>query len=150
MGVALPTSVNSKPYIDLSGPFPFPGELPDEWAARKAAILAGMESSPTPPAGGVFLGRWRVANRPTQGSFYLFGLELSIADFAQDGFDKSAELAALAVDDVITLESATGSNELTVATVADSGGYFTVTASADSPVGYLVDNQIVNFFVTAA
>jgi hypothetical protein len=150
MGVALPTSVSEKPNLDVSGPFPFAGETPAEWEARKVSILAGMETAPTPPAGGVFLGRWRVATIATQGSFYLFGLVLTISDFAQDGFDKSAELAALAVDDVVTLESATGSNELTVDTVVDEGGYFTVTASADNAVGVLVDNQIVNVFVTAA
>jgi hypothetical protein len=150
MGVALPTSVDNKPYVDISGPYPFAGETDAAWETRKASITGPMTPPPAGPVGSTFLGKWRVGGDVKQGYFFLVDLELAVADFARDGFDKTALLSQIGAGDTITIESPSGGNTVTVDTVADLGGYFGFYLSDQAPTGILYPGELANLFWTAA
>jgi hypothetical protein len=100
------------------------------------------------PAGTTDLGTWVVGAGANDGEFDFTYPEFIINDLNEDGTDQSAVLLALVDDDEIWMETPTGLNLMTVASIADGGDFVTITLDAETPVGFIDDGQSASIWMT--
>ena len=100
------------------------------------------------PAGTTDLGTWIVGAGATTGQLDFTYPDIVINDLNAEGTDQSAVLLALVDNDTVWLETPTGTNVMTVLSVADNTTYVTITLDAEVPVGFIDTGQGVSIWAT--
>jgi hypothetical protein len=100
------------------------------------------------PAGTSDLGTWIVGDGTADGQLDFTYPDIVINDLNDAGVDQSAVTAALVDDDTVWLETPTGTNVMTVASISDDGDYVTITLDAEVPVGFIDDGQGISIWAT--
>jgi hypothetical protein len=139
----VPTAVLGPKNLNVSGPYPYPGEPQASWDARYAAAAA------TTPLR--YLGHWNwsdelgvgdvaAANPFTEIKFNVTGSEHS-AD--------QARLEALAAGDVIAIQQPKGSNTLVLsAKPTTTAGVTTCLVDTEVPVGVIYGSTVTEVWIT--
>jgi hypothetical protein len=136
-----PTVASGPRYLNISGPFPFPGETQGDWDTRYATIESEVPLD--------FVAEWALGDstRPGEMELATLNVVLNVTGPGQIGTD--AVLGTLELGDVIYIEQKTGNNTITVSSVSTTDGVTTVVGSAEAPVGVLTDGRPINVWITA-
>lgn len=134
-----PTAQPGPRYLNISGPFPFPGEPQADWDARYATIESET------PLDHVAAWTWGDSTIAGQAEFDV-GALFNITGVDQTG--TQALFEALEVGDTVFVEQPTGTNTLTVGGVSVAAGVVTVSVSAQDPVGILNDGVATDVWIT--
>ena len=123
----VPTIQPGPRYLNISGPFPYPGEPQADWDTR----YAGIESE-TPLD---YIGHWVWGDSANVGEM---NEDTSTVLFNVTGTEHTADqarLEALEAADVVYFQQAAVTNTVTVGSVATADGVTTVTWSAEDEAG---------------
>ena len=123
----VPTTVTGPKYLNVTGPFPYPGEPQADWDARYDAI------EDTVPLD--YLGHWVWGDSANVGEM---NEAVSTVLFNVTGSEHTADqarLEALEIDDVVYFQQAAVTNTVTVGSVTTVDGVTTVTWTAEDEAG---------------